>query len=97
MVQEQEIGQEYQVDINYKVVVRRIFKERQISHILDKVNKVMDSMAEPFDHNKAYFEMLNSDFDSMSAYIKDASDRQLVADIKNVFGVWVSATNQIDK
>ena len=87
MTAQEKIGEEYRTATDYQAIVERIFNERDIPDVLERVVKVMDSMAESFDHNRAFHEMLSSDFDSMLKYIEDASDKQLIADIKNVFGV----------
>ena len=82
-----EIQMEYDSATDYHAIVKHVFEEKGIPDVLEKVEKVIDSMAEPFDHNKAFFEMQKNDIDLMAAYIKSTSERQLVADIKNVFGV----------
>lgn len=82
-----EIQMEYDSATDYHAIVKRVFAEKGTPEVLEKVERILDTMAESFDHNQAFFEMLKNDIDSMSAYIQSSSDRQLVADIKNVFGV----------
>jgi len=87
MILQKKIGKEYDSGQDYRAIMESKFVKHGNTNVLERIDAIINSMAEPIDHNKAYHEMFVSDFDSMLAYVERSSDQQLIADIKNVFGV----------
>ncbi len=87
MTLQEKIGKDYDSGQDYRAIMKNKFVKQGDTTVLERIDTIMNSMAEPIDHNKAYYEMFVSDYDSMLAYIERSSDQQLIADIKNVFGV----------
>ncbi len=87
MTLQEKIGKDYDSGQDYRAIMKNKFVKQGDTTVLERIDAIMNSMAEPIDHNKAYYEMFVSDYDSMLAYIERNSDQQLITDIKNVFGV----------
>lgn len=80
-------GAEYNPDHDYRADINQQLTAIGRTDIVDRVSGIIDGMAEEFDHNRVFYEMLNSDQKGMVAYIDDSNDHQLVVDVKNIFGI----------